>query len=505
MSYLEQVLLQGYLQYSATTESQSILTQGFFVSTIPASSIPTSIFDIIYNPQQNIGDKYPKWMDYYYNTDETSGSLLRRFFIGYSQGILDYKYFQNNVINYSLWDPWLGELSHGWVSSSQLEAKDIYNIVVTNEFFSTVPRKCSSFNQFLGAIGPSYIVSDDGFIYFRDLDQSTISVEITGSVELSTDLLSGRDVYWTEDYITWNIIQSNSTDINYTTGTITIPATGTVGIVYSSSEIFESHRNSVVYVNKNSSISISIFDYWNSIDELGLIFDIQRSPEEDNYNYYNRIKMNGVAKGSCTKQGLLRSTGRYFLDIKSGYWNGINTINIPASSKVNTLWIKDQYQYRYLSHDTLKKNSDWFTPSKGEWSDLHIFNDNYLVSTYTTSGGKIFFDSISNQVEASYKYKFYNTEYTDENITQISSTKNTPQHVYFLSWISSGNVYTLNSEEYKDLRLLDGVGNPTINFLEIYEKIRGYVIYNYTNWGSSPWYLDEDLMPQVDYLPLVMD
>ena len=507
--YFEDILLRGFaVTTTADWTEQHIITQGFYGLSVPSSAIPFSILEILISSVGNsISSYFPQWMNLHYSTDPVTGSLLRRFLYSPQKEILGASYYTNKVEQQRYFNNWLGEPWKGWTVTSEAFSDQVKTVVVKSTVSESNPRRCISEWDFTNAIGPAYIVDDSTYsIYFRHLDDNIIYLYCTEFVDLANgEILKGQDIYWSPgpSREEWYIIPAGDTRINYATGVITLGITGYVTIVYPS-KIHNSYlSNATVSVNGGPALPLTKFEYWNSLDEVGLLIDVPRLLEEDNISYWGRLSSVFPFPGSSTEDGLKQAVGRKLNLMGIGFWDGLTTLSWGASSSIEDVWVNNVKQYSYITGYMGENDLTHFT-TKRDISLPYIFNGNTLVNTNPVSG--IVSGDYSNQLVASYKYSNYTVENSGSGISYLKSTSNTLEDIYRISWNKHLKVNTLNRKKYKNT-LIDPNGTPSSDLLDIADNIRKVVdtTLGYVKWEKAHWFTPEEVSPQIDYIPIPMD
>lgn len=477
----------------------------------PASSVLIYIPDIISSGADTIGSYFPQWMDIHYNTDPATGSLLRRFLVSPGRELLSSAYYSYKVEREKFLNNWLGEPSRGWYVGTDLSSNQITSVSITTPSRTIYPTICSTEWEFTTAVGPAYIVDNNNYaIYFMGLTISVLSVVATGTVTFPDgEILSGTDIYWREDATgIWHIEEPGSLNrsgpTTETTSTIS-NITGPVTIVYQSNSLLSDLTNATVSINNGPAVPLEYMDYWSSIDEIGLVVDLPRFLGEDNQSYWKRLKSVYPFLGSSTEDGLKQAVGRRLGVLDTSYWNGMILLTWNSSS-IADVWIHELPKYSYSLEEMMKEQGLIYYTTKREIEQPYIFNEGALLNV-TPASGRIYASSAySNSLIANYRYTNYVVQ-PSGNITVLQRTGNTAEDIYEVAWTTGIQVNTLSKKKYKEQKLLTGDGLPTSLFLDIANNIRKKVnvTLGYARWEKVHWFTQDEISPQLDYIPIPMD
>lgn len=498
-AYLQDILLQGY--------DLNVISQGYSTLTFNVSSFLSCVCDVLISPvQSTLGEYFPQWMDLYYETDPVTGSLLRRFLKPFQQELLVTYFYNNQVEEQRLFNHLISEIRKGWVCGTNIPNNTIKEVVVYCPNHRILPKKAISIHDFSLAFSPVYI-SQDQNIYFRNLHISCIKQFIYGDIDLQDDLIREEDIYY-EYNNSWYRIEANDSSINYSTNIVSIPVTGIITLTYPSLSLMSALASGYVSVSSGPYIPLSSLDYWNSIDELGLVANTQRFENETNYNYLNRIKALYSFSGIPTEEGLSKSIGIKLDLFDIAYWDGYSYITWAASDNITNAWVQNYNKTLFSKGEILKKSNNFITSSKPDWNDYYIIFNGTSVVNLPTSGGRIFSNFTDNSsLTAEYSYNTYLLSTENNKVVQLSPTNNTEQDTYRMCWVKDIKVNTLNKKEYREDNLLTPDGNRTILLTEISEAIRNKVpiTLNYAKWDKVHWFSENEMSPKLDYVPLAFD
>jgi hypothetical protein len=154
----------------------------------------------------------------------------------------------------------------------------------------------------------------------------------------------------------------------------------------------------------------------------------------------------------------------------------------------------------------MKEQGLIYYTTKREIEQPYIFNEGALLNV-TPASGRIYASSAySNSLIANYRYTNYVVQ-PSGNITVLQRTGNTAEDIYEVAWTTGIQVNTLSKKKYKEQKLLTGDGLPTSLFLDIANNIRKKVnvTLGYARWEKVHWFTQDEISPQLDYIPIPMD
>jgi len=509
----EGVMLQGYLSNGAVHwYDQSIITQGYipatysFVTFIVAPTGATISDILISSANSNIGEYLPQWMNIHYDTDPTTGSLLRKFLSTPQKELLYAAYMANKTKRYHIFDHWLGESSRGWFCSTELSNDEIVSISITTPVATIYPIKCSTEWEFATTVGPVYILDEtSNKIYFKGLEYGSLSLVSVDNVILPLgEILKGADLYYRNVSTgVWVLLEAGSTyKLSDIGEVVTTGIDGNIELVYPSNSIDSLLESSTASINGGPPVEISRLDYWTAIDELGLVVDLYRIPAENNESYFTRLKTCYPFLGGVEEEGLKRSIGRGLGLLSLSYWNGVSTLTYVASS-ADSIWVHNLPQYSYVQNEFMKQQGTTYYTSKRDIDQAYIFNDNIKIDTPVVSGR---LSTSEDQLVANYRYKNYTT-ITSGDTLLLTRTNNTLEDIYEVCSMPKILVNSINKKSYREQYLVDGSGRPTKLLLEISNSIKSNVAVTlgYTRWEKTHWFIDTEVSPEIDYIPIPMD
>lgn len=503
------ILLRGFLN-----NPERIVTLGYWSSGIfntSAFEFYSTLADILASSTTaSLAEYFPQWMNMWYNTDPASGSLFRRFLSVPQRDLLLGQFNADSILRQRIYNPRLGEPRLGWTATSQTFGRDITSVVILETNGNSItPTRCNTPYEFIYSVAPCYYVEDDSTIlYFRNLCNNHISTVGNGSVKFNSEgFIPGEDIYYSGDKTKWFILEAGSSSIDYFASTISLPITGSIYLVYGSSTLLSNIAGAKVSINGGPPTSLISFDFWTSIDELGLLFDVPRFPQEDNNSYFSRLYTIYPFSGGATQDKLVQSIGRNLNLLSFNYWDGRSTLTWQASDQIKYVWVHNLPQYDFVKTDLLYKGNGFYSGTKTDWITPYILQEGEII-TAPSSGGRVFLDQNNyTDVWAEYKYLAWSTISSGENVVQLSPSSNTEASLYKVAWAKGIKINTVNKKEYKNSRLLDPSGNALPYFYELGELIKQKVpiTLSYTTWNQAHWFLPSEVSPRIDFIPAAMD
>jgi hypothetical protein len=448
-------------------------------------------------------------MNLYYQTDPTTGSLLRRFLTPIQKELLAFSFYYSKILRRTYWNNWLGELDRGWYANTSMLADSITSVSVQVAGTTIFPIRADSEWDFVTSVVPSYLIDDSSYtIYFKGLDRITISVYSTGSVSLPPgEVLPGGDIYWSDSSNSWRVIEAGSSSI-IPGDTIVTNYTGQISISYPSLSMYSSISSGTVTINSGPAIPLTYMDFWTSLDEIGLIYDLPRIPEEDNVSYWNRLRSINPFIGNATEDGLKQSIGRKLGLTGLGQWNGVDTLTWGASSLITDVWVQNLPQEGYIFEEQMKQIGQTYYTSKRNIDTIQILQAGYVqISTNPTSGSGTFASPYTGNLYATYSYPNFTLTSSGAGIVFLTRTDNTPEDIYGVLWNRGLVINTMNKKEYRQSKLLTGAGLPTPLFLDLAGIIQKKVAVTLGSikWDNVHWFVPQEVSPAIDYMPAAMD
>jgi len=303
-------------------------------------------------------------------------------------------------------------------------------------------------------------------------------------------------------------------NIDRATISITMPGTGTANFRYTSTARVSKLTESCIYIDSLPPKIPVPSMVWNSFDELALIAGLERLEEETNYDFRERIKASFDLMSTSDKDNISAYVAQNVGLVGIIEWDGVTTLSLSSCelTEVTSLIVKDLPKQVLVSAEELVPSSDRkiFSSGKRAWdSGYLVYVDGMKSSTgYTIADGVIEFSSrTTSRIEATYAYTNYTLTTSGEYITEISPTLNTIETPYTIIYVRKIKMFSADEDSYRESSLLNASGEATSEFLQIARLLKTTIpiTIGIVEWGGGAhWFLDEEDLPVLSSLPILL-
>lgn len=460
----------------------------------------------------------PKWMDPLY--PPVSGSLLATFWVNsllesYVNITKDLKDMSGGLTYSSYGQPRVGWICYiDKTPATSLSISYFYSTPSSSGTTSGTIRQSASLYDFFHSIDPVFYHSEDNkLIYFRNLEVKIINTTPASDYSISIDSPIDDCDIWYKQGRTYERIDAQSENIDYSNNKVYVPRNSYTNLVYSSKAALNSiDASGVIKINTGPKINITPIDFLNFWDSHAAIFNTKRYPRESNVSIYNRIHLSNLVTSSSKLDELLVSLSREFDTIISLTWVpssilNLNTLGLYDISSINIIGVEKEVN---VIEDGIKVTDNIYKLTKVpiEGTLRLLTAGYYSVPASSISNLLIFYDSPQNNFKSVYRYRNYEiVKDTTGFIQQVVPVEfNMPQNPVLVILTKAIRNYSLNSTEYLT-RLLNGDNTPTDYLLRLTKNIQDLVkiTYNYVTWDKVHFFKEEEDKPELFYVSRILD
>ena len=466
--------------------------------------------------------------------------LLRKWVTSSSYALRVAEDYVDTSVNNSL--PSTFELetdSYLWFARIPVSTSVTSTILLTVSSITYSIRRATSYADFFSSYDavwvPGAFLQDtkndpyDTYVYLRNLEVQSFTTTASGAPitisEVPSSIHPDTPVWYTVFSPWYENLPKNfkvqkfpARNLVWSTTSVTadLPTSGATTVFYRSWERLASILSTSGQIQLGLELApVEFQTIPNALDSFASPFGIERIEYESNRNLLQRLFFaNNIDRGSFGKT--LSSAIALDLGLVTlRTWDGVSTFDAISSgiTGVIDIAISTLPEYQTISDELLTYSGSGgvYYSSKREWENNYLlFADGIHVTTYNypnlvVSGGTISFGTTLNaEVKAQYKYKNYTKTASDGYLsTVIPTSANVASGLYYVACLHDITTWSpANKKDFearKDTEIMHVISN---NIKESLPLIVGTA-----SWGDRPthWFTDEEIKPELTYLPVVFD
>ena len=268
-------------------------------------------------------------------------------------------------------DGWTGESRLGWVVDCPLTPESIQSVSVTVTSGSYSVKLCGTPHEFMVSLNPCCLWNE-GALYFKNLSRAILAATASGTVDISELAPHQEDIVLLQLGTDWVVVDNSK----LTTSTLGYTITGDIKVSALSPVLTAELAGGTASINSGPSINLDEFIFWTSLDEVGMVQQLERFPDEENIDYWGRLKLHSSFPGNLTSRGYSLAISHFF-----GLCSGTT---IPSSGMTWGVGGPTTINFGYFQ----PKNSIWIPETKTPSGFVSPYGD--LELTYLQEDGRIF-------------------------------------------------------------------------------------------------------------------
>jgi hypothetical protein len=377
-------------------------------------------------------------------------------------------------------------------------------------------RRVISQGIFLFADDPVFVVSDDNYLYFRNIAQTTCSVLVEDTpAQLPHGNLMPDETVYIMARGKWRPVPPELVD--HTLGTVATGELGLTSFKYSTIYFADAPR---VSVGGDPEVALTRHDAWNPHDEAALFVSLSRQDNEANLTLSSRTKVGyllarldnaGIEKPAIGHElgfvGTVSWDGQSTIDFANLGINGVTHISVVDTPRTRTSIDEQLYPDR--------ERISFASAAKSWRSGWMIFVNGTRVTqkTYSsldpaevgTSGIVDFGQRVEGLVTATYSAENYKvTINRSTGSATLEPTGNTPPGDYTVLYVREIEARVADDPSL-GIELLDENGRPSRTYVLIARATQAAAPITIGNcaWGpDTHWFDDTEAAPEISHLPV---
>lgn len=454
-----------------------------------AYDVPDTIYDVLYS-RARIENVFPQWSTV--GLAEGNVQKLERAAIISDLGT---EYLGSNPTLATSNDGWVGESRLGWVAECPMPPEDIATVTLSVNSSDISVKLCRTENEFQVSLNPCCIWFESA-LYFKNLARACLTSTCTGSVDLTSldPYLEDLAIYGTSNG--WEFLSiPDLTTLSYTP-----PATGDFKLSVISKNLVSALLTATVAINSGPPGQLSSFQFWTSLDEVGLFQKLPRFEDEENYDYRTRLVLHSAYPGTVDLKGLSFGVSHYL--------GACESVTVPTTG---ITWGSGagptELLFGYLTQTQIER---FLTdPVSGGWATNYLD----LGLLYLVDSNQVFLSTAVSGIVSGAAAGIKNPEawLTWTPFTEVRSgrllTQFTPSLNFSDKEISAAGVFGVQSHRLHGNDFVTPSGGPTDDLFDITEMVARQVgvTYGFTIWARTVFAASFEVTPEVDYLPEIVE